>query len=781
MDTNERVVKKLLKVDFHIHSVESTKDGKKVEFNTLDNIEILVKKLKENEIDMVSITDHNNFSYNFYQKLKSFEGEKIKKVLPGIEFDVEFEKKRIHFLTIFSDDNKKKLKKIKKIIERETFDNTESNAYSEKTFKEMLKKIDLNVLLIAHQKNDVRAENQGENLAQIGEEKFDEVIGIDYFDAVEFRSGKVEGMLKDYKVDKELVNLRYITGTDCHDWSVYPRQDPNDTGDVKFSYLKCLPTFKGLVMALTEQKRVTTEYYPIPEPFVSQIDLKIGNEDISVPLSYGLNVIIGDNSIGKSLILNKLLEGKNDKITTSIKNGYSDYLKKRNMNINPFDKKIIEATHYDYQGRIRDLFQSGTKLLDIPYFKSKFLELNTDLVAQTINNYAKRVVEKIKKNQTSLDIDFGLDFDIVIPSEIEDNPYSLRILDELKIENHEYQNIINNFNIIIQHMNKFEKMKEFEDYDEIKIIKEKLNKLLDKYKNKLEHENNINSIKAIIKKICIEYENDNIERAQEQDNIITEFKQNIILAKSKILDKIADTNKEKYKILENFQTINVNIANQKEGEYVFVTKTLVDKISNKIINNILTYPLKNLNDIEKVENYSIQDFKNKLKKDVDIGDDFEKNYLNAVAEYVNKEVLKQETVILQNEKDVTKGNSQGKNALIYLDVLAGDQTSKIYVADQPDDDISHLKINKELIRIMRKMVGKKQVLFITHKAELVVNLDVDNVISIKEENNKLIINSGALEYENRERNINILRDVAELLDGGADTIRKRWKRYDKQN
>ena len=77
------------------------------------------------------------------------------------------------------------------------------------------------------------------------------------------------------------------------------------------------------------------------------------------------------------------------------------------------------------------------------------------------------------------------------------------------------------------------------------------------------------------------------------------------------------------------------------------------------------------------------------------------------------------------------------------------------------------------------MSDNKQVLFITHKPELVVNIDVDNVIILKQIDDKIIVNSGALEYENKEENINILKDVAEILDGGEETIRKRWKRYDK--
>ena len=77
------------------------------------------------------------------------------------------------------------------------------------------------------------------------------------------------------------------------------------------------------------------------------------------------------------------------------------------------------------------------------------------------------------------------------------------------------------------------------------------------------------------------------------------------------------------------------------------------------------------------------------------------------------------------------------------------------------------------------MSDNKQVLFITHKPELVVNLDVDNVIILKQVDDSIEVNSGALEYENDEKNINILKDVAEILDGGEEIIRKRWKRYDK--
>ena len=74
------------------------------------------------------------------------------------------------------------------------------------------------------------------------------------------------------------------------------KQDKKDKSDIKYSYLKCLPTFKGLVMSLTDSKRVTTAYYELKQPFINNINLSVNGSQYTIPLSQGLNVIIGDNS-----------------------------------------------------------------------------------------------------------------------------------------------------------------------------------------------------------------------------------------------------------------------------------------------------------------------------------------------------------------------------------------------------------------------------------------------------------------------------------------------------
>ena len=76
--------------------------------------------------------------------------------------------KRVHVITIFDDKDDEKVRKITSIMRDAEFD--AKDCFKEKTFKDILKNIDTNVLLIVHQKSGIRAGNQNENLAQIGEE-----------------------------------------------------------------------------------------------------------------------------------------------------------------------------------------------------------------------------------------------------------------------------------------------------------------------------------------------------------------------------------------------------------------------------------------------------------------------------------------------------------------------------------------------------------------------------------------------------------------------------------
>ena len=154
------------------------------------------------------------------------------------------------------------------------------------------------------------------------------------------------------------------------------------------------------------------------------------------------------------------------------------------------------------------------------------------------------------------------------------------------------------------------------------------------------------------------------------------------------------------------------------------------------------------------------------------------DYKNKILEQINEDFKEQ--IKLNNLADSDDIDySNGLNDKMYFEILANDDINEgIYFIDQPEDDVSQKSIRDNLIPYLRRMGNKRQIILITHNPQFVVNLDVDNVIFMhRDDKGKIDIHYGALEYLNK--NEDILKDVAETLDGGVMTIRKRWKKYEK--
>lgn len=121
--------------------------------------------------------------------------------------------------------------------------------------------------------------------------------------------------------------------------------------------------------------------------------------------------------------------------------------------------------------------------------------------------------------------------------------------------------------------------------------------------------------------------------------------------------------------------------------------------------------------------------------------------------------------------------SPGLYGTLYFDLLAEEDAKPgVYIIDQPEDQISQVAIKEHVLGAFKRMSANRQVLMITHNPLFVVNLDVDNVIVLARDKNGIIdVKSGALEYECDD--YKVLDLVAKTVEGGADVVRKRLKRY----
>ena len=112
--------------------------------------------------------------------------------------------------------------------------------------------------------------------------------------------------------------------------------------------------------------------------------------------------------------------------------------------------------------------------------------------------------------------------------------------------------------------------------------------------------------------------------------------------------------------------------------------------------------------------------------------------------------------------------------LLYL-AVDQDETDPLII-DQPEENLDPESIYSELVKLFRSASERRQIIMVTHNANLVVNTDVDQVIVArcgKLEDGRLpelSYQSGGLEEPA------IRRAVCEILEGGAEAFKQRARR-----
>ena len=782
------IVETGMKIDLHIHSkASSAKDGAKVKNNTKENLPLLVGKLNDNEVNICAITDHDVFSYELYSELKKAEIEDntIKKVLPGVEFSVQFSLDNsispIHIIAIFSDLDDEKVKKIAEILDINN--PSTGGAYSEEEFLSILREIDIDTILIAHQKNSLSSQKPRKNDANsLGNAKFLEFVYTDYFEAFEFKNKRNEILNKAFLTTSNLEeSLRFITGTDCHDWSCYPAEDLSDKmTDFPYTYAKCLPTFKGLVMAITDYSRLKTvnSFFNGSQQYVKKMSLKVENTIFDVPLSQGINVIIGDNSIGKSLLLHALTNFEKPgamKLPAKTKSGYMKYIQKNKLEI--MSKIPIEGIFcFDMQGEVRAKFEEN-KLNASDFLREYFPPpVNSRVYRNSGENEIKRMIQYLKKK---FDIESQINklnvFEIPI---IETAPESLTYIQNLRKSKQKTEKQVAVFSKINEIVNELEELLKLDigksDSEYILSTIQLFKVMKEKYNRKIK---------------CIESENEKVEKvakaiagvAEKHKKTVTDNQKTYSSFSEKtdnLIEQIVDLLKKR-KRLSGYkpQLLEKHIRpnSSKIFDYEFISKLNIERIDTDYINALVNSTLKIRKKID-WDTITEPVLKNSLLKydeSIPVLEFFELK----IKERLDKDFENTNAIIFQG-MDKYEEMSSGLDAKIYFDLLSYEVTrSGVYIIDQPEDNISQSAIRNYLLSRFKTMGENRQIIMVTHNPQFIVNLDIDNLVFISKKDGKIKIQSGALEYACTE--YNVLDIVAQNIDGGLETIQKRWKRYDK--
>jgi hypothetical protein len=173
---------------------------------------------------------------------------------------------------------------------------------------------------------------------------------------------------------------------------------------------------------------------------------------------------------------------------------------------------------------------------------------------------------------------------------------------------------------------------------------------------------------------------------------------------------------------------------------------------------------------------SLEDYLNFIKQTTDTNTF--SNEVNPIRSHVldvffrrYSEFIVHNIVVTSQSKNITK-LSHGQQGTIYLRLkLAANLFSKTIIYDQPEDDLDNEFIMSDLVSIFKKIKKYRQVIIVSHNANLVVNADSEQIIIAQNEDGVLKYVSGSLE------NKFINEQICKILEGGKSAFLNREKKY----
>jgi len=122
-------------------------------------------------------------------------------------------------------------------------------------------------------------------------------------------------------------------------------------------------------------------------------------------------------------------------------------------------------------------------------------------------------------------------------------------------------------------------------------------------------------------------------------------------------------------------------------------------------------------------------------------------------------------------EDISK-LSPGTQTNILIEYIVHQDTDNPLLIDQPEDNVDNQTIYGKIRSWFMTLKASRQVIVVTHDANIVINADADNVILAEQmADGSFKYNCGALEYGD------MLDNASLILDGGKEAVKRRLVKY----
>ena len=758
--------------DLHVHtpykynkSANSYNNDDKDKF-----IETIISIIKEssNKLGMISFTDHNYFDKDIYNKFTEKSKDLNITLIPGLEVDLKLSSKATkvkHILFYFPEDEEyKKIDIINKYLiehNERTFDDFVSFlfengfkfAISPHAFKQGPRGID----------TDWNDDDTGKNINRI------KMYSSQFF--VFWESDKshityAKEFIERYYDDSEQCVSNF---SDSHDYVKFKKYLSAPS-----QYFMALNNFNGILMVGSERSRII--YNSNNGNIGNQKIKSIKIDDQEIELSDKLNVIIGGRGKGKSILIDKIGYYFNCNSNIKTTSSRKKFLNKFDIVIKNFENVDISkdlSVKYLNQSYIDTLFNDESSKQIEEYFNEEFDSIQIDDINAIILNIKNELLHIKKANGKALNVENIVhDLKLNITGKINStdkeeniNLIPLHVIDDKDNCYSYYDYIISLFPKDIIDFQLKSLTSKLVNYSLVSIIKHNLMETKDKSLKNIAY----TVIKEKNEALDDDVKNKNSIIGTIKDKLKSEYEKQ--LYPIRIINKLYDIDVNNTKLRIQYNTYNGEDENKFyfikfnniEHPVEFARRILIEAINGNIITKKETLKNKEL-------------FKYFLERE-DI-------YNNSYSQEKIIDIFKQLTGIRFESKNKIIHYIKENNE--YLDLFVsspGTQTNSLmeYVLnqnstiplliDQPEDNVDNESRYKLLTKWIKKMKYNRQIILVSHDANIVINGDAENIIIADCVNSKFIYKFGALEYKDN------IEKAALILDGGKNAIRRRMQKY----
>ena len=761
--------------DLHIHTCKCPKvSGTFKKMSVSEYVDDLLEIIKKYPIlEMISFTDHNQISIDVYKEFYSRNYNIT--LIPGIEVDIELEgiKHPKHLIIYFNLDRSN----YQEISEKINIFLNKKTPIKIETFLDFLVGLNVEFVVSPHAfKQGKRSIDHDWTSPEIVHREAHKYMDQFFcFWEASGQSSIVEAkkFLEDFELDSRIAVISFSDSNTYEKFEKY-LQSPNQ-------FFNALPNFKGLQMVGTDCRRIVRSYKNIREDNVGNLIGKIRINTSEIKLSPKLNVIIGGRGSGKSLLLDSIalnLDSKIDETNKIINQNRKKFLDSFNVSIEKYNGDIFRKNSINF-----DYFNQSyvTKIFDNPnpsdvirtYFKEEFDgidDINVDSILSTIKTNYKEFLSSISFEKLDNISSFIEKYPAINNSKLAINISRKNKSKETTIVYPEYANsykaILGNKSIVPRQLSKS---------NNIKVAVKDLLKVIYQEVYTFNNKTLLSTGKNFIIDAFIKKKNELSETSSEKSATETLFLKHLEQKEKGYINRVSIINSI-IEISKNFRCEYIN-RQTKEGindsKFTFEKKLVIEhplhffmRISQKYLNGQKI----NKNDINELIYafcFNIDDY----IKDTQTVDE----YVKILTELNNLETEISSNIYYShdnNEPENILNCSPGTQTNILMEYIVSKKTNNPLLIDQPEDNIDNETIYLKLTDWFNKLKHKRQIIVVTHDANIVVNADAENVIiASKVSNNEFNYEFGALEYKNN------LITISNILDGGIDAVERRLKKY----